>query len=271
VGDTLENAQQVIGILIETGNGFTYANFSTKSEYGYPNALRPEWTAWRTRVNGAIKALFGESSAPYQMVQAAEEAVILGNGEDKFANALAHYLGALEVARTTLADDTFGELVKRETAMAMQDLTNKVFVVHGRDNAAKDELSALLTEMGLEPIVLHRQADEGRTIIEKFEAHADVGFAFILLTPDEVSYLADEDKKADAHRVKEFRARPNVIFEFGYFVGRLGRSRTCCLYRGNVTLPSDLDGLVYKRFDKSIEEAAWGIQRELKAAGYQLP
>lgn len=66
----------------------------------------------------------------------------------------------------------------------------------------------MLLEMGLEPVVLHRQADEGRTIIEKFEAHAAVGFAFILLTPDEIAYVHAEGP--DVERRKEFRARPNV-------------------------------------------------------------
>lgn len=70
--------------------------------------------------------------------------------------------------------------------------TKKVFVVHGRDEVAKTGLEVFLHEIGLEPIVLHRQADEGLTIIEKFEKHSDVGYAFILLTPDEVAYLSGD-------------------------------------------------------------------------------
>lgn len=124
--------------------------------------------------------------------------------------------------------------------------------------------------MGLQPVVLHRQPDGGRTIIEKFEAYADVGYAFILLTPDEIAYVAGDDGVKDEDRKKEFRARPNVIFEFGYFVGRLGRDRTCCLYKSPVTVPTDLDGVVYKRFDRSVEEVAYAISRELKHAGYKL-
>lgn len=146
----------------------------------------------------------------------------------------------------------------------------KVFVVHGRDEATKTALEAFLHEIGLEPIVLHRQADEGLTIIEKFEKHSDVGYAFILLTPDEIAYLSTEEPKPDDERKKEFRARSNVIFEFGYFVGKLGRSRVCCLYTGNVTLPSDVSGMIYKRYEKSIEEVAYSIIKDLKAAGYTV-
>lgn len=146
--------------------------------------------------------------------------------------------------------------------------SKKVFVVHGRDELSKTSLEVFLHEIGLEPIVLHRQADEGQTIIEKFEKHAEVGYAFILLTTDEVAYLAEEDALPDSERSKERRARPNVIFEFGYFVGRLGRSRVCCIYKGDVSLPSDVHGMIYKKFNSSIDEVAYGIMKDLKASGY---
>ena len=157
----------------------------------------------------------------------------------------------------------------RDAALS-QTRTKRVFVVHGRDEVAKTNLEVFLHEIGLEPIVHHRQADEGMTIIEKFEKHSDVGYAFILLTPDDVAYLASEDDKPDAERSKELRARPNVIFEFGYFVGKLGRSRVCCLYTGNVALPSDVSGMIYKRYDKSIEEVAYSVLKDLKASGYAV-
>lgn len=148
--------------------------------------------------------------------------------------------------------------------------SNKVFVVHGHDDIAKTNLEVFLHEIGLEPVVLHRQADEGLTIIEKFEKHSDVGYAFILLTPDEIAYLKSEEPKDEKDRAKEFRARPNVIFEFGYFVGKLGRSRVCCLYTGDVSLPSDLSGMIYKKFTNSIEEVAYSVIKDLKASGYAI-
>lgn len=148
--------------------------------------------------------------------------------------------------------------------------TNKVFIVHGRDDAAKANLEAFVREIGLEPIVLHRQADEGLTVIEKFEKHSDVGYAFILLTPDELAYLASDSGKPEASRAIERRARPNVIFEWGYFVGKLGRPRVCCISTGNVDLPSDMNGLVTKRYQSSVEEVAYSIIKDLKAAGYKV-
>lgn len=148
--------------------------------------------------------------------------------------------------------------------------TKKVFVVHGHDEIAKTNLEVFLHEIGLEPVVLHRQADEGLTVIEKFEKHSDVGYAFILLTPDEISYVKADESKDDNKRQKEYRARPNVIFEFGYFVGKLGRSRVCCLYTGDVSLPSDISGMIYKKFTNSIEEVAYSIIKDLKVSGYAI-
>jgi predicted nucleotide-binding protein len=156
----------------------------------------------------------------------------------------------------------------RETAAPVR--SKRVFVVHGRDELAKANLEIFLRELGLDPVVLHRQADEGLTVIEKFEKHSDVGYAFILLTPDEIAYLAAEHARPDGERRKEFRARANVIFEFGYFVGKLGRSRVCCLHTGEVALPSDVHGMIYKKFNASLDEVAYSIIKDLKAAGYAI-
>ena len=91
-----------------------------------------------------------------------------------------------------------------------------------------------------------------------------------MLTPDEIAYTIKQDKLSDSEREKEKRARPNVIFEFGYFVGRLDRNRVCCLYKSNVELPSDLGGLLYKKIDDKVSTQAYEIIKELKAAGYQI-
>ena len=191
-------------------------------------------------------------------------------GEPNFTNAKTLLLSALKSARASIIDETLPETNKVAVSNEGINISNKVFIVHGHDEKAKNELEIFLNEIGLEPIVLHRQADEGQTIIEKFEKHSDVGYAFILLTPDEMAYTVDQAESSESERDVEFRARPNVIFEFGYFVGKLGRSRVCCLYTGTVTLPSDINGLVYKQFNNSIEESGYSIIRELKAAGYSL-
>lgn len=267
----LEGAKKAIEELLLAGASFTYKNFATKSQYGNAVAFSPEWVAWRTRVIGAIGRLFEPNSAPVKMIRSGDAVSLIGNGEQKFDLAKSYYVGGLKAALQIIDNDTFGEIILNHNSTSKAEkASNKVFIVHGHDEKSKQELEIILIEMGLEPIVLHRQADSGRTLIEKFEHYSDVGFAFILMTPDEVAYLIADEDKSDQDRHKERRARPNVIFEFGFFVGRLGRGKTCCLYRGDVTLPSDLSGLIYKRFDRSIEETAWALTKELKAAGYNL-
>ena len=63
--------------------------------------------------------------------------------------------------------------------------SNRVFVVHGRDEALRESVARLLEQLGLVSIILHEQPNKGRTVIEKFVDYSDVGFAVVLLTPDD--------------------------------------------------------------------------------------
>lgn len=265
----MEKAIEQLTILIESGDKFTYENFSEKGHHGYPSSFTPEWVAWTTRCNSIILKLFGPGSPQDKAIETALRVRVIGNGPDKFEQCKGYVIGTLKSAIDVLNNDIFHELMD-DKADAPGMLSNRVFVVHGHDEVAKTSIEIFLSEIGLEPIVLHRQADEGQTIIEKFEKHSDVGYAFILLTPDDVSYSSSEDALPDDQRKKEYRARPNVIFEFGFFVGRLGRRRVCCLYTGDVTLPSDVSGMIYKKYNQNIEEVAYSIIKDLKAAGYSL-
>ena len=130
-----------------------------------------------------------------------------------------------------------------EGAKVAEGDSKKVFVVHGHDEALKNDMELFLKKIGQEPIVLHRQPDQGLTVIEKFERHSDVAFVVVLLTPDDVGYTQAESKMPENKRKLESRARQNVIFEFGYFVGKLGRERVCCVYKEGVTVPTDISGL----------------------------
>ena len=149
-------------------------------------------------------------------------------------------------------------------------ISNKIFIVHGHDHALKNDLEIFLKNVGLEPIVLHRQSDEGLTIIEKLEKFTDVGYAFVLLTPDDIGYPIKKLEKEEKERAKEYRARQNVIFEFGYLVGKLNRNRVCCIYKEQITLPTDIAGLLYKKVITSIEDIGLAIIKELKALTFLL-
>jgi predicted nucleotide-binding protein len=145
-------------------------------------------------------------------------------------------------------------------AVKQGDISRTVFIVHGHDEAVKQSVARFLEKLDLHPIILHEQPNKGRTIIEKFEAHSDVGFAVVLLTPDDLGGVASTPAKLQP------RARQNVILELGYFIGKLGRARVCALYTKGVELPSDIHDVVYVPYD---EGGAWriGLARELNAAG----
>jgi predicted nucleotide-binding protein len=141
---------------------------------------------------------------------------------------------------------------------------SKVFVVHGHDEGALQATARFLQALGLQVIILREQPDQGRTTIEKFEAcAAEVGFAVVLLTPDDLGGAVATPEQAA-------RARQNVIFELGYFVGSLGRGRACLLRKGNVEIPSDLFGVIYTDFDHPAEGWKVKLARELKAAEFEF-
>jgi predicted nucleotide-binding protein len=140
--------------------------------------------------------------------------------------------------------------------------TSKVFIVHGHDELNKLIIARTLMQLGLNPIILHEQANAGKTLIEKFEHNSNVGFAIILLTADDLGKAKnDADLKS--------RARQNVILELGYFIGKLGRDKVMALHEEGVELPSDLAGFVYVALDKS-GHWKYELVKELQTAGYSV-
>ncbi|MGR5298482.1 TIR domain-containing protein [Vibrio mediterranei] len=269
----MESQIKIVEKLIEEGESYTFQNFCLKtSNYQgkYGGADTPEWGTFKVRVQNIAEKLLASNSPALTLVAEGITTRTEGNGPDKFEIAQSNLVKALKILKSTLTDDVFGELKQAKSTSKSAAISNKVFVVHGHDQSLKTDVERFLHEVGLIPVVLHREADEGATIIEKFEKHSDVGYAFILLTPDEISYTVDQIDKPDSDKNTEFRARPNVIFEFGYFVGKLGRNKVCCLHKGDVVVPSDLNGLIYKKVDSSIDPQAYAIIKELKAAGYNI-
>lgn len=259
---TLSEHIDRIKTLIEEGMSFNYSNFSYKSEQGYPSALKSEYVAWKIRVESTIISVFGKNSSVHETFKQQESVRVVGFGQDRFLQAHEMIIGSLKAGLDIL------EFQPIEESKHIFERNSKAFVVHGHDEVLKNQVEIFINEIGLEPIVLHRQADEGLTLIEKFEKHSDVGYAFILLTPDDISYTQSEELKPDEDRNKEYRARQNVIFEFGFFIGKLGRQRVCCIYKEGVSLPTDISGVVYKKISMNVEEAAFSIIKDLKSAGY---
>ena len=143
--------------------------------------------------------------------------------------------------------------------------TNKIFIVHGHDDEMKLAVARLLEKLDFEPIILSEQADQGRTIIEKFEEESDVGFAVVLMSNED-----DMGAEVGSSDYKP-RARQNVILELGYFIGKLGRkNHVCVLKKGDVETPSDILGIVYKKYSSNDDGWKFSLAKELKAAGYSV-
>ena len=156
-------------------------------------------------------------------------------------------------------------------------LRNEVFISHGKDLKPMNELKTMLVDFGLTPVVLSEQPSGSKTVIEKLETCSDVGYAFVILTPDDLGgYVELGSKWSRPRRLRKFlktahnRPRQNVVLEFGYFVGKLGRDRVACLLKKPVEQPSDMQGIVYLSFKESLEEVRAGIIKELNAVGYKI-
>lgn len=137
---------------------------------------------------------------------------------------------------------------------------NLVFLVHGHDEPNLYKLKDLLKEeFNLSTIIMKSQAGSGRTMIEKFESEAlRAAFAFVLLTPDDIIRKSNGEYS---------QARPNVIFELGWFYGKLGRDRVCILFKKGTQIYSDLDGVSRVEFIETIDEKYQEIKLELIAGG----
>jgi predicted nucleotide-binding protein len=199
----------------------------------------------------------GMSAAQYDTRDAIEARQYLTDGKKRSLQLLQGAIRSLEDEIADRAPDSASAVF----APVSVPLGPKVFIVHGHAGEPREAVARFLERIGLQPIILHEQANQGRTVIEKFEAHADVGFAIVLLTPD--------DMGGPVGGAQQLRARQNVVLELGYFIGRLTRARVGALKAGDLELPSDILGIVWTPFDAA---GAWKIAlaKELQTAGYEF-
>lgn len=237
----------------------------------------PEISGLQVSVKGAIEKSFGEETADFRRFSeacnlqweagyAVGDYPALSDYQEGIRERISHSIAILRVAIHFLEEEIADAAVpatRKTTQAALPPDLSKVFVVHGHDAGAREAIARFLERIELEAIILHEQPDQGLTIIEKFETYAtQVGFAVVLLTPDDLGGQASSPAQAS-------RARQNVIFELGYFAGKLGRGRACLLRKGDVEIPSDLYGVIYTEMD---DGDGWKLKlaRELNAAGLKF-
>jgi len=241
-----------------------------------------ELKALSTSIQTTLGRIFGEGTADYRQFSPAADlqwnpgigALYVGRGSGPPPTPLSDFIrgvdqnrkrsmALLQQAVQTLKEDLAEEPEPIPDAVVLPSspTSTKIFIVHGHVGEPREAIARFLERIGLEPIILHEQANQGKTVIEKFEAHAGVGFAIVLLTPD--------DMGGPVGGAQQLRARQNVVLELGYFIGRLTRARVCALKAGDLELPSDILGIVWTPFDAA---GAWKIAlaKELQAAGYEV-
>ena len=177
----------------------------------------------------------------------------------------------LAIKRISTLKEWFEEQIADAEALPMNPTvqpspppnTGKVFIVHGHDHGVKETVARFIENLGLEPIILHEQPNEGRTVIEKFEEHAVADFAIVLFTPDDIGHPAKHPEEAKP------RARQNVVLELGFFIGSLSRKRVAVIHTGDVEIPSDYSGVLYLPLDGA---GAWKflLAKEMSACGMSI-
>lgn len=129
----------------------------------------------------------------------------------------------------------------------------------------RQSVARTLDKLELESLILHELPNKGHTIIGKFKDYTDVGFAIVLLSPDDKCFVENEGEGE-----KKRRARQNVILEFGFF-GKLDRDRVVALHKesNDFEMPSDYNGVLYIPYD---ENGSWRFKlaKELNDAGFEI-
>jgi predicted nucleotide-binding protein len=234
-----------------------------------------EITALEVAIKDTLNRCFGEGTSAYNLYERAADlqhySMVISRGElvdyatptrRNIGNSVALLTQAKRALTEDLADYDFvsNSSLPAISEPVAQELSRRVFLVHGHDEGARETVARFLMQLGFEPIILHEQANQGRTVMEKVEAHGQVDFAVVLLTPD--------DQGCAKGGTPEPRARQNVLLELGYFLGRLGRAKVCALKRGTLEIPSDFAGVVWE----SMEGGSWkqALGRELEAAGHDI-
>lgn len=234
----------------------------------------PELKALEVAIKDTLIRCFGEDTSAYRSYMGAEHLTyypMFIGGDTRVdyytptQRNVSNSIALLEQAQRSLNEDLTdlapsNEAVVETVADDRQALSRRVFVVHGHDEGAREAIARFLEKLGFVPVILHEQANRGRTVIEKIEGNREVGFAVVLLTPDDQGCVKGGEL--------EPRARQNVLLELGYFLGYLGRDRVCALKRGQVEIPSDFAGVVWTQMnDEGWKQA---LSLELQDAGYEI-
>lgn len=240
---------------------------------GKPN----DFNDWKNRTDVLLRNLMGNDSPihkKFKAVQYSPSVFTVGTDFAPYkAAGVRSAVSLLNAAKLELelaeenAQSDISEIV--ENIIEVSDKgevgsAERIFIVHGHDDAKKHELARFLRSLtGIEPVILHEQASGGGVLIEKLEKSAQgTGFAVVLLTADDLG-------RSKKDTVDKPRGRQNVVFELGFFMAALGRENVAVLMDEGIEEIGDVKGLVYTLLDAP---GAWKttLARELNFAGVKV-
>lgn len=220
-----------------------------------------KFQAWKTKAERFLIKKYGNNS--YEHTRFTKTYFSLGifttgTPDSEFVAACQNGLRKTEAIFQTYLEEMAEEVVQKPTIVQPMNYA-KVFIVHGHDGELKQSVARIIEKQGIEAVILSEQVNRGKTIIEKFENYSDVGGAICLFTADDLG----RSRESETDRA---RARQNVVFETGYFIGKLGRDHIAILADDGIEMPSDLSGVV------RTNTGNWQFEllKELKAMGYAI-
>ena len=188
--------------------------------------------------------------------------------KQKFTDAWKSYIG--ETKAESSPSETGTDRARPDGLKNPQSENKKVFVVHGHDDTAREQLELILHKLELFPFVLANTSGGGLTIIEALEKEIgpdkdQARFGIVLMTPDDVGY-----SKSDSEDKAQPRARQNVVLEMGMLISTLGRRNVAILKKGHLEVPSDVQGILYIPFNEHVKETVPKLVDRLRKAGFVL-
>lgn len=220
----------------------------------------PEFQAWKMKSARFLISVFGENSHEYTDFRKSSFSLgiyTLGTPEYEFI-APCHDGIRRTIAKFKVYLEDMSETEDLSKTMNGWNYRS-IFIVHGHNGELKESVARIIEKQNIDAIILSEMVNQGRTIIEKFEDYSDVGGAICLFTSDDIGKGMNQTEQNP-------RARQNVVFETGYFIGKLGRSHIVILADQGVELPSDLSGVVYT----DSKNWQFDLLRELSAMGYVI-
>lgn len=221
----------------------------------------PEFAAWKMKTLRFLRDVYGEDSLEYKDFKKRHFTLMIFSSntpQSSFIEACQNDLKRVKLIFNQYLKDMENELEVNKPNNQFKNLNSKIFIVHGHDKGLQQEVARVIERQDLQPIILNEQTNQGRTIIEKIEHYSDVQAAVCLFT-------SDDEGKSNEEEEYNNRARQNVVFETGYFLGKLGRNRLVIIADNHLELPSDMQGVVYTNINWQLE-----LLKELKSMGYAI-